>query len=325
LRELREAGGGARRRRSPLSAGGTRVPDGGSVHEVHFGDNLDLLRRLPAGSANLIYIDPPFNTGRVRRRSELRVSRVSRPDMGDRTGFGGARYRTTTGRVREYEDSYGDLLAFLAPRLKEAHRVLAPDGTFYFHIDYREVHYCKVLLDGIFGRHCFLNEIIWAYDYGGRSRRKWPAKHDNILMYVKDPANYLFDAAAVDRIPYMAPGLVGPEKARRGKLPTDTWWHTIVATSGREKTGYPTQKPVGILRRIVAASSKRGDTVLDFFAGSGTTGAACLELGRRFVLVDSNPEAIRVMQQRFAGRADIAWHGCVGGAGAGEHRAEGSD
>ena len=276
------------------------------MHEIHHGDNLDVLKRLPSGCADLIYIDPPFNTGRPRRRREIRVTR-STGDGGDRTGFGGVRYRTTAGRLREYADEYDDLTAFLAPRIAEAYRVLAPTGSFYFHIDYREVHYCKVMLDGIFGRDCFLNEIIWAYDYGGRSRRRWPAKHDNILFYVKDTDRYVFDNEAVDRIPYMAPGLVTPEKAARGKLPTDTWWHTIVPTSGSEKTGYPTQKPLGILRRIVAASSRPGDTVLDFFAGSGTTGAACLELGRRFVLVDSNPEAIATMRRRFAAERAIRW------------------
>jgi site-specific DNA-methyltransferase (adenine-specific) len=276
------------------------------VHRIHLGDNLDVLRGLPGGSANLIYIDPPFNTGGIRRHTGVKVA-VAAEGEGDRTGYGGRRYVTERLGTREYPDVFDDYLGFLAPRLEEAHRVLAPDGTLYFHIDYREVHYCKVLLDGIFGRECFLNEIIWAYDYGGRPKNRWPAKHDNILVYVKDPDRYVFDRDAVDRIPYMAPGLVTAEKAARGKLPTDTWWHTIVPTNGAEKTGYPTQKPLGILRRIVAASSRRGDTVLDFFAGSGTTGAACLELGRRFILVDSNPDAIRVMRRRFAGVDGIEW------------------
>jgi site-specific DNA-methyltransferase (adenine-specific) len=278
------------------------------VHRIHFGDNLQVLRALPTGAANLIYIDPPFNTGGVRRRTEVTVA-VAAEGEGDRTGYGGRRYVTERLGTREYPDAFDDYLGFLAPRLQEAHRVLAPDGTLYFHIDYREVHYCKVLLDGIFGRECFLNEVIWAYDYGGRPKNRWPPKHDNILVYVRDPDRYVFDREAVDRIPYMAPGLVTPEKAARGKLPTDTWWHTIVPTNGAEKTGYPTQKPLGILRRIVAASSRRGDTVLDFFAGSGTTGAACLELDRRFILVDSNPEAIRVMRSRFAGVDGIEWVG----------------
>ena len=274
------------------------------MNTIVLAENLDFLRTLPGGSANLIYIDPPFNTGKEQRRHSLQT--VRDPD-GDRTGFQGERYRTVHLGSQAYGDSFDDYLAFLEPRLTEAYRVLSADGTFYFHIDYREVHYCKVLLDGIFGRASFLNEIIWAYDYGARSTKKWPAKHDNILVYVKDPANYVFNTDEVERIPYMAPGLVGPEKAARGKLPTDTWWHTIVPTNGKEKTGYPTQKPIGILRRIVQASSRPGDHVLDFFAGSGTTGAACLETGRRFTLVDSNPEAVAVMAKRFAGVKEIEW------------------
>ncbi|MCC7366601.1 MAG: site-specific DNA-methyltransferase [Dehalococcoidia bacterium] len=281
---------------------------------VVLGDNLEVLRQLPDACVDLVYIDPPFNTGRTQAHTQLRTVRDA---AGDRTGFGGQRYATERLATRAYLDRFDDYLAFLAPRLEEAHRVLAAHGSLYFHIDYREVHYCKVLLDGIFGRDCFLNEIIWAYDYGARATRKWPAKHDNILVYVKDPARYHFDTAEVERIPYMAPGLVGEEKAARGKLPTDTWWHTIVPTNGRERTGYPTQKPLGIVRRVVQASSKPGDLVLDFFAGSGTTGVAAAELGRRFLLIDNNPEALRVMEARFA--ADgiaFARHDMTGTTGA---------
>ncbi|KAA3648863.1 MAG: site-specific DNA-methyltransferase [Chloroflexi bacterium] len=263
---------------------------------VH-GENLAVLRSIPDGVANLIYIDPPFNTGKVQARTQVRTERN---EIGDRTGFQGQRYATEVIGTKAFEDAFDDFLAFLKPRLEEAYRVLATDGTLYFHIDYREVHYCKVLLDSIFGRESFLNEIIWAYDYGGRPKNRWPAKHDNILVYVKDPGNYTFNQEDIDRIPYMAPGLVGKEKAEKGKLPTDTWWHTIVSPTGKEKTGYPTQKPVGILRRIVQASSNPDDLVLDFFAGSGTTGAAALELGRRCLLIDNNPEAIEVMKARFS-------------------------
>ncbi len=265
-------------------------------NSVHLSDNLPLLRQMPDACVPLIYIDPPFNTGKRQARTQITVERA---EDGDRTGFGGRRYRTREIISCAWEDEFDDYLGFLEPRLREAHRILAPEGTLYFHIDYREVHYVKVLLDAIFGRECFLNEIIWAYDYGARAKRRWPAKHDNILVYVKDPDRYFFDTEEVERIPYMAPGLVSAEKAARGKLPTDTWWHTIVSPTGREKTGYPTQKPVGILRRIVAASSKPGDLVLDFFAGSGTTGAAALELGRKFCLIDNNPEAFEVMRERF--------------------------
>ncbi len=271
---------------------------------IYFGDNLQVLKTLPSESVDLIYIDPPFNTGREQCYTALRTVRS---EMGDRVGFGGKRYRTLILGSRSFVDIFDDYLAFLEPRLLEAYRVLAPHGSLYFHIDYREVHYCKVLLDAIFGRECFLNEIIWAYDYGGRPRRKWPPKHDNILLYVKDPERYIFNTDEIDRIPYMAPGLVGAEKAQRGKLPTDVWWHTIVPTNSKERVGYPTQKPLGILRRIIRASSRPGDLVLDFFAGSGTTGVAALELGRRFILVDNNPEAIEVMQRRFHGWDGIEW------------------
>jgi site-specific DNA-methyltransferase (adenine-specific) len=263
---------------------------------IYLGDNLELLPRLADASFTLIYLDPPFNTGREQRR--LTLSTVRDPD-GDRRGFGGARYRSVARGSAAYPDSYDDYLAFIAPRLRHAHRLLQPDGTLYFHIDYREAHYCKVLLDEIFGRESFLNEIIWAYDYGARSRRRWPAKHDTILVYVKDPARYYFDAEAVDREPYMAPGLVGPVKAARGKLPTDVWWHTIVSPTGAEKTGYPSQKPLGVLRRIVSASTRPGDWCLDFFAGSGTLGAAALELGRHCLLCDSSPAAVEIMRARL--------------------------
>ncbi|MGG7441915.1 DNA-methyltransferase [Zafaria sp. J156] len=264
---------------------------------VH-GDNAGVLPALPDGAFTLVYVDPPFNTGR--RQARQRTTMVRAADgAGDRVGFKGASYTTVRGELRSYDDAFDDYWAFLEPRLREAWRLLADDGTLYVHLDYREVHYAKVMLDAVFGRECFLNEIIWAYDYGARAKSRWPAKHDNILVYVKDPDRYHFDAAAVDREPYMAPGLVTAEKAARGKLPTDVWWHTIVSPTGREKTGYPTQKPEGILRRIISASSREGDWVLDFFAGSGTTAAAAHALGRRFVCVDANAEALEVMRRRL--------------------------
>lgn len=274
------------------------------IHRIYFGDNLTVLRGLPSESVELIYIDPPFNTGKIQARTQIKTGRS---ENGNRTGFAGQRYETLKIGTHSYADLFDDYLAFLEPRLVEARRLLTPNGSLYFHIDYREVHYCKVLLDTIFGRDAFLNEIIWAYDYGARTRKKWPPKHDNILWYAKNPSDYIYNIDDIDRIPYLAPGLVGPEKAARGKLPTDTWWHTIVPTNSKEKTGYPTQKPLGILRRIIRASSHPGSTVLDFFAGSGTTGAACLELGRSFILIDDNPQAIAIMRKRFANTVDIEW------------------
>jgi site-specific DNA-methyltransferase (adenine-specific) len=261
-------------------------------------DNLAVLATLPDASVDLIYVDPPFNTG---RRQTLARVRTVRDDVdGDRTGFQGRRYRTLRLGSSSYLDVFDEYLEFLEPRLCEFRRVLKASGTLYVHLDYREVHYVKVLLDAIFGRECFLNEVIWAYDYGGRPRRRWPPKHDNILVYVRDPARYYFDPEGAERIPYMAPSLVGPEKAARGKRLTDTWWSTIVPTAGKERTGYPTQKPLGVLRRIVRTSSPPDGLVADFFAGSGTTGVAAVEAGRRFLLVDDNPEALQAMAKRFA-------------------------
>lgn len=271
------------------------TPDGPNL--VVKADNADILPALPDGVFRLVYLDPPFNTGRAQMRQSVRTIRS---ENGSRIGFKGQGYETIRGTVLGYDDALEDYWSFLEPRLEHVWRLLAADGTLYLHLDYREVHYAKVLLDALFGRECFLNEIIWAYDYGARTKRRWPAKHDTILVYVKDPGRYVFNADQIDREPYMAPGLVTTEKAARGKLPTDVWWHTIVSPTGKEKTGYATQKPEGILRRIVQASSNASDWVLDAFAGSGTTGVVAAKLGRRFMLVDQNPEAIDVMRRRFA-------------------------
>lgn len=301
-------------------------PVEGSVTIIQ-GDNLAVAQTLPSASFTLVYLDPPFNTGRAQNRQVVTARRAfttpqeptelvgSDAETGEsveasrnseqqarkeiRNGFHGHAYERVRGMLRTYDDSFDDYGDFLMPRLEEAWRLLADDGTLYLHLDYREAHYAKVMLDAVFGRDCFLNELIWAYDYGAKSRRRWPTKHDTILVYVKTPGGHVFNSDDIDREPYMAPGLVTAEKAARGKLPTDVWWHTIVPTTGREKTGYPTQKPEGIIRRIVQASSRPGDRVLDLFAGSGTTGAVASALGRDAVLVDDNPEAIRVMQQRI--------------------------
>ena len=264
--------------------------------EIVLGENLDVMPTFADGAFRLIYLDPPFNTGRARTARRLRTVAAS---DGDRTGFGGRRYRSQLLEGSSYRDRFDDYLGFLEPRLREARRLLDREGTLYLHLDYRAAHYVKLLCDEIFGRDCFLNEIVWAYDYGAKPRRRWPAKHDTILVYVRDPDGYWFDSDAVEREPYMAPGLVTPEKAARGKLPTDVWWHTIVPTSGRERTGYPTQKPEGLLRRMVLASSRPGDRVADFFAGSGTLGAVAAATGRRYVLVDENPEAVAIMERRL--------------------------
>jgi site-specific DNA-methyltransferase (adenine-specific) len=260
------------------------------------GDNLTALRALPENSMQLVYLDPPFNTGRTQQK---RAIRSVRDPNGAYLGFAGTTYARTVEALSSYDDAFTDYWGFLAPRLIEAHRLLRDDGTLYLHLDWREAHYAKVALDALFGRECFLNELIWAYDYGAKSRSRWPTKHDTILVYVKNHDSFHFDSEAVDREPYMAPGLVTPEKVARGKLPTDVWWHTIVTTNGAEKTGYPTQKPLGILRRIVQASSREGDWVLDAFAGSGTTAAAAQALGRRSISIDASVDAIAIMERRL--------------------------
>jgi len=308
------------------------------MNRIYFGDNLPILRTIPDESVDLIYIDPPFNTKKTQKRTTIRTIQDRN---GDRKGFKGNTYKTIELGTKSYEDHFDSLVNFLRPRLVEAHRILLPHGSLYFHIDYREVHYCKILLDEIFGRESFLNEIIWAYDYGGRARTKWPAKHDNILFYAKNSKQYVFNAEEIDKEPYMAPGLVGIEKAKKGKMPTDTWWaaftgtdrpshpsdtwwmnyvdpiepkgqndnwwQTIVPTGSKERLGYPTQKPRKLIDRIVKASSLKGNTVLDFFAGSGTLGESCLELSRNFILIDNNQSALEVMAKRFAGNKDIHW------------------
>jgi site-specific DNA-methyltransferase (adenine-specific) len=285
-----------------------RAPDGAaSTLDIYFGDNAEVLPTLPSEGFDLIYIDPPFNTGRKQARPQLRTVR----DVdGDRVGFKGQRYKTTRIGSKSFADDFDDYLGFLEPRLVEARRLLKPSGSLFLHLDFREVHYAKVLLDAIFGRDSFQNEIIWAYDYGARATKRWSPKHDNILWYAKNPERYTFRFDDIDRIPYMAPGLVGPEKAERGKTPTDTWWHTIVPTKGKERTGYPTQKPLGILSRIILVHSNPGDLLLDFFAGSGTLGEAAVRNGRRAVLVDDNEEAMQVIARRLA-FAQPTFHGYV--------------
>lgn len=265
--------------------------------QIFQGDNLAITSQWPSESINLIYLDPPFNTGKIQSRATM-SAQVSA--NGSRVGFGGKRYSTRIREATAYEDRFEDFRSFIRPRLVEALRLLTPDGSLFLHMDYREIHYCKIMLDEIFGRSSFINEIVWAYDYGARSRKKWPAKHDTILWYARNPRKYTFNYEDMDRIPYMAPGLAGPEKAARGKTPTDVWWHTVVGTNSREKTGYATQKPLGILKRIVKVHSNFGDTLCDFFAGSGSFGHAAAVLGRHCLLVDQNPQAIAVMRKRFS-------------------------
>jgi site-specific DNA-methyltransferase (adenine-specific) len=271
------------------------------MKKIILGDNADVMPTLPAEFARLIYIDPPFNTGKTQKRDRISVTATDGP--GDRGGFGGRRYQVNRIESESYRDDFDDFEAFLVPRIAAALRCLTADGSLFVHLDFREVHYIKVALDRLLGRARFMNEIIWAYDYGGRPKNRWPAKHETLLWYALDPDHSIFNFDEMDRIPYMAPGLVSKEKAERGKTPTDVWWHTIVPTNGHEKTGYPTQKPLGILERVIRVHSRPGDDVLDFFAGSGTTGEAAARHGRGFVLVDRHPEAVQIMAKRLAAYA----------------------
>jgi site-specific DNA-methyltransferase (adenine-specific) len=281
--------------------------DGIAWNHVIRGDNAKIISTLPSWFAKLIYIDPPFNTGKIQKRNRISVSASSN---GTRTGFGGKRFDVKSVKSdAQYADSFDDFESFLIPRIEASLKCLTPDGSIFVHLDYREVHYIKVALDKLLGRHRFMNEIIWAYDYGGRPKSKWPAKHDTILWYAMNPKNYTFNFDAMDRIPYMAPELCGPEKAARGKTPTDVWWHTIVPTNGREKTGYPTQKPLGILDRIVKVHSNAGDVVLDYFAGSGTAGVSAAMNDRGYVLIDKNVEACRIAAKRLQ---SVGFPQCVG-------------
>ena len=263
---------------------------------IHFDDNMHVLKEMESESVNLVYVDPPFNTGKIQSRKRIKTVRS---EDGDRIGFKGHTYKTKVLGEQSFLDIYDDYIRFLRDRIEQTERVLTSDGSFFLHLDYREIHYAKVMCDEVFGRESFINEIIWSYDYGGRSKSRWSAKHDNILWYAKDPKNFTYRYDDIDRIPYMAPGLVGPEKAAKGKTPTDSWWHTIVSPNGKEKTGYPTQKPLGIINRIIRVHSNPGDVILDYFAGSGTTGIAALAEGRKVILVDNNRQALEVMCKRF--------------------------
>jgi len=267
------------------------------MNKIVFGENLKYIKSIKSESINLIYIDPPFNTGKV--QSHTRIKTIRDLHNGDRIGFNGIKYKTISMNETSYIDIYSDYIGFLRPRIEEAYRILSSNGSLFFHIDYRESHYCKIMLDEIFGRDSFINEIIWSYDYGARSKNKWPTKHDNIFWYAKDPEDYIFNYDEIDRIPYMAPGLVGKEKAARGKTPTDVWWNTIVCTNGSERTGYVTQKPIAILDRIIKVHSNKKDLILDFFAGSGTAGESAAKNDRKFLLVDNNIEAIKIMMNRL--------------------------
>lgn len=257
------------------------------MNELHVAEALKVLQSVPDNHIDMIYTDPPFGTGTVQETQRKIDNRIFEK-MG-------------------YSDKYVNYMDFLVPHLMQLHRVLKETGTMYLHLDYRWVHYVKVECDKIFGYDNFLNEIVWSYNYGGRGKDRWPAKHDTILVYVKNRGKHTFNWDNIDRIPYAAPELqhVGrtKEEAEKriamGQVPTDVWTMSIVGTASKDRTGYPNQKPIKLIERAIRASSNPGEIVLDVFCGSGTTGVAATNLGREFVMSDNNPQAINVAQQRL--------------------------
>lgn len=263
-------------------------------HSVIHSTAIDVLINTPESSIDLVYVDPPFGTGQLQT--------LNRKKNGNVVGSFG------------YDDPNVDYVEWLKTHVEAIRHVLKPMGTLYLHLDHHWVHYAKVMCDEVFGRQCFLNEVIWSYDFGGRGKRSWPKKHDSILVYVKDADQYVFNWDDIDRIPYKAPEMqrVGrtPEEAAvrilAGKVPTDVWEMSIVGTNSKERLGWPTQKPVKLIERAIVASSPIDGVVMDVFAGSGTTGQAAHNRGRRFVLVDRHPLAIEMMRERFRD-LDVNW------------------
>jgi site-specific DNA-methyltransferase (adenine-specific) len=265
------------------------------MNKIIFGDCLDALKTIESESVTTIFVDPPFNTHKTQKRNRIKATAS---DEG-RSGFGGRKYQVEDINSASYKDSFDDFEGFLMPRIKESIRTLTKDGSIFILLDFREIHYIKIAMDKLLGRDCFINEIIWMFDYGFRSRTKYSNKHNTILWYAKDPKNYIFNYNDIDRVPYLAPGLVGKEKAARGKTITAEWWQSIVGTNSKAKTFYPTEKPLKISERIVKMHSKKDDLIMDFFAGSATTGMAAGNLGRKFIMIDNNPDAIDVMKKRL--------------------------
>jgi site-specific DNA-methyltransferase (adenine-specific) len=259
------------------------------LNVVHKGSALDLLHSIPDESIDLIYTDPPFGTGNIQTMDRKKAGK-------------------TVSKI-EYSDKYENYLDFLEPHLIQMHKVLKSTGTMYLHMDWRWVHYAKVMCDGIFGMENFLNEVVWSYNFGGRGKDRWPQKHDTILVYIKEMGKHTFNWNDIDRIPYAAPELqyVGRTKEEaekriaEGQVPTDVWSMSIVGTASKERVGYPNQKPQKLMKRAIVASSNVGDIVLDPFGGSGSTAAAAMEANRKFITGDSSPDAIQTMRNRFTG------------------------
>lgn len=231
------------------------------------GDSLVKMKSLATGSFDFIYVDPPF---------------VTEKDRGD------------------FDDRWGSVLLWsdwFEPFVKESYRLLSDTGSIVVHLDYRAIHYARVLMDQTFGYDNMLNEIIWCYASGGVSKRWLARKHDNLIWYVKDTKDYTFN---VQREPYATPNVEGRKGFHdEGRMLNDWWRMSFLSTTASERVGYDSQKPEALLERLLTVFTNPGDNVLDFMAGSGTTGAAASSLGRKATLIDKNPNAIKKMKERI--------------------------
>jgi len=248
------------------------IPDTPPHGRLLQGDALEVTRALDPDSVDLVYLDPPFFTGR----------RLVGAKRGGR-------------KAAAFADQWhGDLdayLAWLELRCAALREVLAPTGSIYVHLDWHAVHYAKVMLDRVFGQDAFLNEIVWLYGLGGSSPRRWPRKHDTLLWYARGPDGQYFQAP---RIPATSARMRGLTK----KAPD--WWNIpSLNNMAKERLGYPTQKPEALLERIVVSSSPPGGLVFDPCCGSGTTAAVAERTGRRWIASDLSPDAVRVTHERL--------------------------
>jgi site-specific DNA-methyltransferase (adenine-specific) len=264
------------------------------------GDNLSVMTSLLPefeGRINLLYADPPFFTNRKFS------ARIGRGEDSRKPG----KWQLAEG-YQDHWDNLDSYLDFLYQRLAVMYRLLAPNGTLYLHLDWHADAYARLLLDEIFGADHLLNEIIWAYHGPSPIRRAFNRKHDTILAYVKGE-DYTFNVDDV-REPYNAntvktfnaspkAGFGKVPDLARGKVPEDWWYFPVVARLHNERTGYPTQKPIALLERIILASSNRGDLVADFFCGSGTTPYVAARHGRRFIACDGIFRALHTTRSRL--------------------------
>ncbi len=275
-------------------------PSAKTYGQLIMGENLGVMTALLdewEGRIDLIYVDPPFLTGKAYS------ARIGRGEDSRRP----SEWRTVSGYQDTWQDG-AEYLDMLYPRLDIMRRLLSPSGTIYLHLDWHASAYARVLMDEIFGPARLINEIVWVYHGPSPIRRAFKRKHDTILVYTKSK-NYTFNADAV-RVAYdpstvktfsSSPkaGFGKVPDLERGKVPEDWWYFPVVARLHKERTGYPTQKPEALMERIILASSNPGDVVADFFCGSGTTVVVASRFGRRWIACDSSPLAIHTTYRRL--------------------------